>query len=281
MSQTSKNQKTRVRSRNWCFTAFGDENFEKVWTQYSDIIRYIGWATETCPKTKKIHQQGWIQMINPKDFGVVKRLLGDKVHLEKCKGSEHQNQAYISKQNNPTTFGTFVSQGHRSDLEAIKKMIDNGGTMYQVAQDHFGSLVRYGPGLMRYRQLVQQEQSKKFRDVNVELYSGSTGTGKTRAAMNRPDVFKIQGDAMQWWDGYDGETNLVIDEYDNQIPCTQLLGILDGYQLRLPIKGGFTYARWRNIYITTNNEHIHMNAKLEHQEALDRRIDKRVNFGEN
>ena len=27
---------------------------------------------------------------------------------------------------------------------------------------------------------------------------------------------------------------------------------LDGYQLRLPIKGGHTYAYWNKVYITTN-----------------------------
>jgi hypothetical protein len=88
--------------------------------------------------------------------------------------------------------------------------------------------------------------------------------------------FKISGDALQWWDGYDGEKSILIDEYDNQIPITRLLNLLDGYHLRLPVKGGFTYAAWTKVIITTNLNplELHPNAKQQHRAALHRRINR-------
>ncbi len=113
--------------------------------------------------------------------------------------------------------------------------------------------------------------------MTVEIHTGPTGTGKTRACYDS-DAFMIHGDSLDWWDGYCGEKTLVIDEYSNQISLTKLLGILDGYQLRLPIKGGFTYARWTTVKITTNLGELHEKAKWEHRCALERRVTNTINY---
>ena len=88
--------------------------------------------------------------------------------------------------------------------------------------------------------------------------------------------YKIEGSEMEWWDGYEGEKTILIDEYDSQVSLPRLLNILDGYQLRLPIKGGFTYARWTKVIITSNIDprEWHPNAKPFHREALMRRLTK-------
>ena len=53
-------------SRNWCFTDFELLNFEQIYEENKDLIRYICVGNEICPKTKKKHKQGWIQFINKK-----------------------------------------------------------------------------------------------------------------------------------------------------------------------------------------------------------------------
>ena len=57
----------------------------------------------------------------------------------------------------------------------------------------------------------------------------------------------------EWWDGYDGEEILLIDDFYGQVQVARMLHLLRGYQCRLPIKGGFTYAQWQKVYITSNN----------------------------
>ncbi len=272
--------KKRIRSRNWCFTDHGCNDWKKMYDDNSDIIRYIMWSKEVGTKTNKEHHQGWIQMVNPKDMRPLKRLFDayyTGIHLEPCKGTELQNENYCNKQNKPVTLGEYKVQGQRSDLESIKKTLDKGGTMYDIAQDHFGDYVRYHKGFEKYQEMVTKRASKDFRHVQVEIHKGETGTGKTRSCCVG-DHFMIHGDSMQWWDGYDGETTLVIDEYANQIALTKLLGIIDGYQMRLPIKGGFTYAKWTTVKITTNLDTLHEKAKYEHLLALDRRVTKIINY---
>lgn len=261
-------------SRNWVFTDFKETDLEAVYEEYRDIIRFIAWGEEVCPSTGKNHNQGWIQFVNPKRRGGVQRVIGHKCFCEPMRGSEYDNEKYCSKDGKYHKYGTMKRQGERTDLEYIKKRIDENATMFEIANDHFGDYIRYHSGFAKYQELVRKEQTKKFRNVSVEVIWGATGTGKTRRYYDPEKCFKIQGSALTWWDGYEGERELLIDEYNNDIGITELLGILDGYQLRLPVKGAHTYANWTKVYITSNIDPLqwHMNARPMHREALMRRI---------
>ncbi len=266
----------KVRSRNWCFTDFENLNYEKVYSEYSDIIRYICYGVEICPKTKKTHNQGWIQFKNPKRMTRVKKILGStKIHLENCRGSEFQNETYCKKDGDFYCWGSFVSQGQRTDLELIHKQIKNGATKQKIIDDNFETYCRYRNGINDAIQIYTKINTRKFRHVDVEYIHGETGTGKTRKAMTKDlNCFKIQGTSLNWFDGYCGENTLVIDEYANDVKVTRLLSILDGYQLRLPVKGGFTYANWTKVIITSNLDpsELHFQANDKHKAALFRRI---------
>ena len=151
--------------------------------------------------------------------------------------------------------------------------------LWQVAEDNFSNFIRYHSGIYKFKQIMLKKQTKKFRKVHVELIKGPTGCGKTKSAFETdPNLYKIEGSQLNWFDGYEGEKTLLIDEYNNDVNITRLLNILDGYQLRLPIKGGFTYANWTKVIITTNLQNLHTNAKIEHIKALNRRITKVINL---
>lgn len=265
---------TFKRSRNYCFTDFEILEWETIYNDNIDIIRYICVGQEFCPKTEKLHLQGWIQFHNPKSLRQVKKIAqSNKLHIEACRGSEKTNDKYCKKDGKYKSWGTFKSQGQRTDLEACKLLIDQGKKLYEIAQNYFPTFVRYFKGLERYKTYKEEEERGEWRNVEVIVLSGKTGSGKTKAAMMNAS-YKIEGSSLDWWDGYNGETSICIDEYDNDVKITKLLNLLDGYKLRLPIKGGFTYANWNKVYITTNltEEQLHPQAKQEHRKALDRRI---------
>ncbi len=263
-------------SRNWCFTDFELLDWTKIYDTSNDI-RYICWGEETCPKTSKKHYQGWIQIEKKKRLGGIKKVCqSKKIHLESCRGSENENNKYCQKDNLYKTIGEYTTQGKRTDLDELKNIIDNGGTLESIANENFQAFIQYNRGFQEYKKMVDKKLRNKFRKVEVIHIYGDTGLGKTRKAMEYEDVYKIQGSQLKWWDGYDGEATLVIDEYDNQVPITELLSILDGYQLRLEIKGSFTYANWTKVIITSNYEELHENAKDLHKIALKRRISKKV-----
>lgn len=273
-------KKQTIQSRNWCFTDFQILDLKTIYEEYKDIIRYICWGIEICPKTKKKHLQGWIQFINKKRMGGVKRIFGcKKLHLETCRASPKLNDIYCKKENNFFSFGQYVCQGQRTDLEKIYKDISKGAKVSDIIENNFETYCRYRNGIRDAVEIHTKILTKEFREIDVLYVHGKTNTGKTRTAVKAfkgEDYYKIEGSSLNWFDGYNGEKNLIIDEYDNDVKITKMLNLLDGYQLRLPIKGGFTYANWDCVIITSNltPDELHSNAKKNHREALFRRIDK-------
>ena len=122
---------------------------------------------------------------------------------------------------------------------------------------------RYHKGLEK----LNIDKGPKWRDLKVTILWGPTGTGKTRQVMEKDNVYKIDP-PYKWWDGYEGEEILLIDDYKRgAIDRGFLLNLLDGYRLRLETKGGHTWALWSQVYITTN-----YNPEIWADEAISRRV---------
>jgi hypothetical protein len=151
----------------------------------------------------------------------------------------------------------------------------NGKSLDDVIIDDFQTYARYRNGFKDLDRVLNKRRAKKYRPIEVEVLYGPTGTGKTTRAMKEAD-FKIEGSRLEWWDGYDGEKVIVIDEYNNDVKITRLLNILDNWKLSLPVKGGFTQAKYEKVIITTNltPEEFHNQAKECHRKALFRRINR-------
>lgn len=261
-------------ARNYCFTDFELLKWGDIYAENKDIIRYICWGEEVCPSTKKKHYQGWIQFYNKKRLGGIKRMCrSKKIHLEACYGNEYDNQKYCTKDGAYTALGKFITQGHRSDLEDIQISIKDGNKIKDIMDNHFETYCKYRNGIIDYKKECDKERAKEERKVEVIILSGTTGTGKTMAAMKEA-TYKIDACTLNWWDGYEGDKCICIDDYDNDVNITRMLTLLDRYTVRLPIKGGFTYAMWDKVYITTNlkKEEIHCRAKERHIKAFWRRV---------
>lgn len=56
-----------------------------------------------------------------------------------------------------------------------------------------------------------------------------------------------------WWDNYDGQENVVIDDFYGWLPYDNLLRICDRYPLLCEIKGGQVNFLAKRICITSNN----------------------------
>ncbi len=265
------------RQKNWAFTDFEMLDFEKIYNDYSAKIAYLCVGIEVCPESKKTHNQGWIQFKSQQRLTAIKKMVSNITHFEPCKGSAASNDRYCKKDGKWKAFGTCTTQGQRTDLDALQAKIKGGATRMQIIEEDFSLYCRYRGGIDVAIQEYCKANNRQFRHLKVLCYYGDTNTGKTRDAMADEAnglPFKIAGNSLNWWDGYDGEKTIVIDDYNNDVTITRMLNILDGYTLRLPIKGGFTYASWTKVYLTTNlqKEEIHVNAKPAHRAALFRRI---------
>ena len=128
-------------------------------------------------------------------------------------------------------------------------------------------------------------EKKRNWKPNVIWIWGPSGSGKTQLAhiiCENEDTY--MKDESQWWDGYDGHKNIIIDDFrGKQMNFTYLLKLLDRYELRVQIKGGYRQILAKNIIITSIHAPDRSYSFLEEEEPMKqlyRRIDTFINMEE-
>lgn len=86
-----------------------------------------------------------------------------------------------------------------------------------------------------------------------KVFWGPTGTGKSRLAWHEAGLEAYPKDPRtKWWDGYDGEQCVVIDEFRGDIDIAHLLRWLDRYKVIVEKKGGRAVLKATDFWITSN-----------------------------
>jgi len=269
---------TYKRFRNTCLTFYTEPIFPEGKCDYLIVGR------ETCPSTGTIHWQAYAEFDNPVTMATIKKRFKDNtVHIsEKYPDStQYDCITYCKKEGEFKEYGNKKNQGQRTDLERIAKgLVEATLTLEDVMVEDPELYCKYRNGLKDLSALGCKNASKEFRKINTEVYVGDAGTGKTRKAIEEnPNyyILDMASDDKVWFDGYNGESTLIIDDFYGWIKYGQLLRLLDGYQCRLNVKGSFTYARWTKICITSNK-----NPKDWYEKgltpALKRRLTKIIHF---
>lgn len=121
------------------------------------------------------------------------------------------------------------------------------------------------------------------REVVVRVYWGETGTGKSRRAWEEAGLDAYPKDpATKFWDGYQGQENVVIDEFTgvHQISITNMLRWLDRYPVAIETKGSGAVLRATHFWLTSNVDPREWfpEATDEQRRALRRRFDQVIHF---
>ncbi len=264
-------------SKNWCFTL--NRRAEQDDDQWALVIAttaaagalgdvgYLIFQVEQGGETAREHLQGYVQLSKRCTLATVKTniLKNGEVHLESARGSPQSNKDYCSKDEGrvagPFEFGqiNLMQQGRRTDIEDACALVLAEG-MAAVAEQMPSTLVKYHRGLRVYQQLMERKAAATVRDpVSVAVLVGPTNVGKTWEAMNldTPEhtyVLPIQNAGSLWFDGYEGQRTLVIDDFDVEtIPYRTLLRLLDRYRIDVPHKGTYVAGKWHSVIITANH----------------------------
>lgn len=280
------------RSKHWCFTCNNPTVPELTFS--SETVAYAVYQLET-GESGTPHFQGYIQLTGKlgKRIPAVRKILAKagypNPHLEARRGTTEQCITYCSKDEGrvagPFFFGTpfFSQQGSRTDLHALRDAVKEKRKFSDIADDDslLPVLAKHYRFEGRLRENYSMADSKDFRKLKVTVLWGSTGSGKTRFAVEQ-GAYKWHPSSPEWWDGYQGESSMLIDEFYGQLKPSRLLQLLDGYSCRLPVKGGHTYAAWTDVYITSNEppENWYTDLPQKVKEALERRITRVVEMGE-
>ena len=257
-----------AQSKHWCFTCNNPSSSLKLLFD-AETVAYAVWQYEK-GESGTPHFQGYLQAHKVIRLTGVRKILEKagyaNAHVEVKKGSVEQAVSYCKKDegriSGPFEFGELparkpapVGQGERTDLIKLREAVKSKRKFVDIADDDdlLPVLAKHHKFEAKLREAYQQRDSQEFRKVNVEVLWGTTGTGKTRKAVEA-GAFKWSPSDPEWFNGYQGEDVLLIDEFYGQIKPGRLLELLDGYSCRLPTKGGFVYAAWTKVFITSNTD---------------------------
>jgi len=256
------------RTRGICFTQnnYTEKTYAALQKFGTEQCLYMVLGKEICPTTGTPHIQGFLYFENARTYPNQKfRDISNGAHDEMMRASPRQAADYCKEDGQFWEFGEVPSQGARTDWDAALVQLQQGSVLAAIdAQPHLIPCIR---ALERYKQISQKGT---HRDINVLVFYGSPGTGKTRDAWKiDPELYsKPDGN---WFDGYDGHKTLLLDDYQGELQYSWLLKLLDRYPIQLPVKGGFVPARYDFVIITTNVHPRHWYQRGDWS-ALERRI---------
>lgn len=263
--------KISLRSRRWCFTLNNPKNTELaelstlsalLESDEHDIVKFLIWQEEEGDEQTN-HVQGYFETHTRRTFKSLKKLLSflERAHLERARGSQQQNISYCSKQDCISGF-TFISgnrqeQGKRTDLTKFKELIDSKQitSMQDCYDSSFNIFMKYNKAA---KIAIELNVEKRRWEMQIRVFIGKTNTGKTYLAhkLAGEKTYTLQLTSQKqnkvWWDNYQGESAVIIDEFTGQIPYTYLLKLLDRYPMKVEYKGGITEFRSKWIFITSN-----------------------------
>lgn len=235
-------------SRNWCFTLNNpkdDFKLDNTRVRYSIYQREQG-------ESGTPHIQGYVSFTAPQRLSFCRNYV-PAAHWEIRRGTEEEASAYCCKEegrlSEPIVFGKLAQPGRRNDLALVKRDLDAGHSMKRIAEDHFAAFVRYSSGFERYKRL---KVSPTKPTADVCLIYGPTGTGKSHFLNeDYPKAYWKQNSI--WWDDYNGEETVIVDEFYGWLPYTEMLRICDKYPLLLQTKGGQVRAKFKRVFFTSNS----------------------------
>lgn len=281
----------------WCFTlhTYTEAKLSLLQAKADSNFSHLVYQEEKAPSTGKNHIQGFVGCKVKQRLAPLKALLGfADAHLEKAKGSVKDNFNYCTKPESATGRYKFVfgdasdgGSGKRTDLDRVAAAIQSGASASRIGDEFPVSFIKYHKGIEALVQSRASSQAPSARKVRCIVLWGDTGVGKSFWARQ---FAEDRGQAMytkpqpgsrseRWFDGYDGESILVLDEFtDQQYAIDHLCQVLDPYKLHVPRKGGFLLAKWDTVIITSNYDpaqwYTDSSGKKDIQwEALQRRLD--------
>lgn len=222
------------------------------------------------------HWQWFIYTKNRIRLNALKLKLPNWTHLELTTSNAYEDYVWKEDTRVPDTqfeYGEKTKKRKADDWTAIRKDA-MAGNFEEIPDDIF---VRHYNSLVRLRKDYAKPSQRPV--IQVHVYWGVTGSGKTfkafKDASEHPgDVYR-KSSTTKWWDGYNGEPNIIIDEFDgHSIGITHLLQWLDPYPMSVEIKGAAIPLAGCNWWITSNINPLdwYPDANTEHRAALRRRL---------
>lgn len=227
---------------------------------------------EVAPTTGTPHIQGCLfrpagEKIGKKEM--YKKIgCGEKFWCRGASGTWQDNRIYTQKDEKVIAFKDiddeylekYEKQGERTDIKGFAEAIKRKACDEELLTEHLEVIAKYPRLEGRLKRHYSMQRSRQFRKVKGVVYYGEGGTGKSRKALydelgeRLEDTYIVPCTKdLKWWDGYNGEKIIVINEMQgSKCKFERWKELLDGHQLAIEVKGETVYAEWTEVRMTSN-----------------------------
>lgn len=244
--------------RHWCFTLnnYTEDELSRLSTLN---CRFITYGREVAPDTQTPHLQGFVSFRDSRTLSAVKKDV-PRAHLEPKSANSTFDQAigYCSKtDSNPYVRGDRPQDSVAKGDNERQRWTDalsaaKAGRWDDVPADIY---IRNYSNLKR----IKRDSAPAATDlVELDHYGlwiyGPPRTGKSHMARTQYAPVYLK-DLNKWWDDYDGEANVLIDEFgpDNAKYLTDYMKKwVDRWKFSAEMKGSRTVIRPQLIIVTSN-----------------------------
>lgn len=268
-TKANKDDNPAKKTWTYCLNNYTDQEIEQF--KKLDCNRHRC-CKEVAPQTGTPHLQGAITFLRAYRETQLKKLF-PRAHWEWALCTDPQNycikgEVIIDEKNG--------EQGKRSDLQAAIENMQSGG-LIEVAEQHPVTFIKYHKGLMALQQKLAQK-NREWIPTEVIVFVGPPGSGKSRQCREiDSNLYSVPEpiNGTIWFDGYENEKTILLDDFYGWLKYHTLLQLTDGYPMQVPVKGSFVTRRWNKVLITSN-KHPEEWYNREEIDALKRRITKIV-----
>jgi len=299
VEQPVKKGKQETQHTRWCFTynnpkCTGDEF--KAYLEASGKVKLAVFQLEK-GEEGTLHFQGYMETEKERTTSLQKMLGIHKCSLLYAKGTKLANEKYCTKEDtredgpwyvgNPDDFKRKNgNQGKRSDMDEFAMVcIEAGGVTEEIEQQFHGHAVRFQKQVKEYVQFKKLREAKEAQkaywiDVverekrgevtegqkqrKLTLLFGPTAVGKTTFVMKevlgvKQENLYTKSGRTKWWDGYEGENNVLIDEFNgNEFGSIEMFNDMTNVGcFQVETKGSQTLLTANCVYIASNKHPVH------------------------
>ena len=251
---TYLDQNKQISGPSWLLSTLA-ERLEKYETEYGICCR------EVAPTTGTLHYHLLIKckkVISVRNANTLLEMEGIRPHVEKVNNNIRMIIKYIKKNGD---FAQLNPENAPKDATMSKKekaeLMLNGNWEELFLNGELGAI-----DIIRAQKLKtifdMNRPPKEYKKRLVMWFHGDTGEGKTKTALEiakqyYDNSYWMSSDSLKWFDGYRGQKVAIIDDFRKGMlsDWSFLLRLLDGYNLLVQIKGGFTTWNPELIIITS------------------------------
>lgn len=147
--------------------------------------------------------------------------------LQAARGTAAENRAYCTKDGDADEWGSMPQQGKRSDVDSwVERLRTGDASTRDVRNQQWHVYHQYGRTLDKLEDDRRVAERRHAPTAGIWL-CGPTGAGKSHRAdaiaraIYEGSTYWHPAHDRQWWDGYDGQRCVIIDDFRKGVLCVE------------------------------------------------------------